>query len=99
MATLFISVFGDASQTLIGKPKQEFTVTIAGTSAQSIALSQGNNKVQRRVRMWADVDCFVTWGEDPTALADGTAGLPLGAANPESFGIDTGDKIAVIEKA
>ena len=98
MATLFIAVFGDASQTLIGKPVQEMTVTITGTSALSAALTQGNNKVQRRVRLYADADCFVTWGEDPTALNDGTEGRPLGADNPESFAIDTGDKIAVIER-
>lgn len=96
MATLFIGVWGDASQTLIHKPVEEFAVTISGTSAVSPALSQGNNKVMRRVRLYADADCFVTWGTDPTALTDGTEGRPLGADNPEVFGIESDQKIAVI---
>ena len=98
MATLFIGVWGDASQTLIGEPVEEIAVTITGTSAQSDALSQGNNKVMRRVRLYADADCFVTWGADPTALTDGTAGRPLGADNPWTVGIESGQKIAVIER-
>jgi len=98
MATLFIAVWGDASQTLIGKPVDEFAVTITGTSAKSPAFTQGNNKVMRRVRLYSDVDCFVTWGTDPTALTDGTGGRPLGADNPEVFGIESDQKIAVIER-
>ena len=98
MATLFIGVWGDASQTLIGQPIQEMTVAIGAGSLQSAALTQGNNKAQRRVRIMADTDCFVTWGEDPTALGDGTQGRPMGAENPEVFGIETGWRIAVIER-
>lgn len=98
MATLFIAIWGDASQTLIGKPVDEFTVTISGTSAQSAAFTQGNNKVMRRVRLYADVDCFVTWGTNPTALTDGTEGRPLGADNPWTVGIESDQKIAVIER-
>ena len=98
MATLFIGVWGDASQTLIGQPIQEMTVAIGAGSLQSGILTQGNNKVQRRVRIMADTDCFVTWGVDPTALNDGTQGRPMGAENPEVFGIESGWKIAVIER-
>lgn len=98
MAKLFIAVWGDASQTLIGKPIQEMTVDVGAGSLQSGVLTQGNNKVMRRVRIMADTDCFVTWGEDPTALGDGTEGRPMGAENPEVFGIETGWKIAVIER-
>ena len=98
MATLFIGVWGDASQTLIGQPVEELTITITGTSAQSAALSSGNNVAMRRVRLFADTDCFVTWGADPTALGSGLGGRPLGAENPEVFGIESGQKIAVIER-
>ena len=98
MATLFISVFGDATQTLVGEPVQEMTVAVGVGSLQSSVLTAGNNKVWRRVRLFTDTDCFVTWGSDPTALADGTAGRPMGAENPEVFTIESGSKIAVIAR-
>ena len=98
MATLYIAVWGDATQTLIGEPVQEATINIGATSTQSAVISGGVNKAWRRVRMYADVDCFVHWGSDPTALTDGTAGRPLGADNPEIFDIESGQRIAVIER-
>ena len=98
MATLFITVWGDATQTLLGEPIQEEAVTISGTSAQSSAILGGVNKAMRRVRLYTDTDCFVTWGTDPTALTNGTAGRALGADNPEVFGVESGQRIAVIER-
>ena len=98
MATLFIAVWADATQTLVGEPVQEMTVTVGAGSLQSGVLTAGNNKVWRRVRLFTDADCFVTWGDDPTALADGTSGRPMGAENPEVFTIESGSKIAVIAR-
>ena len=99
MATLFIGVWIDARQTLIGRPIQEMAVSIGAGSLKSAQITEpSNGKGMRRVRLFADADCFVTWGVDPTALTDGTAGRPLGADNPEAFDIPTGDKIAVIQK-
>ena len=98
MATLFISVFADATQTLLGVPVQEMTVAVGAGSLQSGVLTAGNNNVMRRVRLFTDTDCFVTWGADPTAVGDGSAGMPMGAENPEVVGIETGQKIAVIER-
>jgi hypothetical protein len=98
MATLFIAVWGDASQTLIGKPIQEITVAIGGTSAQSDAIVQGNNKAMRQIRIFSDTDCFVTWGDNPVAKNDGSDGRPMGAENPGTFGIESGWRIAVIER-
>lgn len=98
MATLFIAVWGDARQTLIGEPLQEMTITVLGTSAQSATITGGNNKTWRRVRLFTDTDCFVTWGSDPTALQSGAGGRPLGAENPEIFDIESGQKIAVISR-
>lgn len=98
MATLFFGVWQDARETLIGEPIQEVAVTISGTSAQSAAIIGGVNKAWRRVRIYADTDCFVHWGADPTALNDGTAGRPLGADNPETFDIESGQRVAVIER-
>ncbi len=98
MAKLFIGVWIDARQTLIGKPIQEMAVAVGGSSTQSAAISGGNNKAMRRVRLFTDTDCFVHWGDDPTALNDGTAGRPLGAENPETFDIESGQKVAVIAR-
>ena len=99
MATLFIAVWGDATETLIGEPIQEVAVTITGTSAQSDAITGPSGRtVNRLVRLYTDADCFVHWGDNPTALTDGTAGRALGADNPEVFGIVSGQKIAVIER-
>lgn len=99
MAKLFIGVWGGAGLALVGEPLQEIAVTISGTSAQSAAAIDGPSKpTQRQVRLMTDTDCFVTWGANPTALQDGTAGRPLGAENPEVFTIDSGSLIAVIER-
>ena len=97
MATLFLTVFRDADRVLLDEPIQETTVTIAGASAQSAAIS-GSNKEIRSVRLFADADCFVKWGDNPTALADGTAGMPIGAENPEVVGVKAGQLVAVIER-
>ena len=97
MATLFIGVFDGAAETLIGEPVQEITITLGGASVQSAAID-GPAGRKRLVRLYADGDCFVTWGDDPTALNTGLGGRPLGADNPEVFGIVAGNLIAAIEK-
>ena len=98
MATLFIGGWDNANEVLCGAPIQETTVTVSGTSAQSAAVS-GSNKEMRRVRLFSDTDCFVTWGSAPTALNNGAAGMPMGAENPEVIGIEAGHLIAVIERS
>lgn len=98
MATLFIAVWGDATQTLVGDPVQEMTVAVGAGSLQSDVIVPGDKKAWRRVRLFTDIDCFVTWGEDPTATNDGLSGRPMGAENPEVFTIESGKKIAVIER-
>ncbi len=97
MATLFIAVFDAANEVLFGEPIQEITVSKGGASVQSAAID-GDNNIMRRVRLYSDTDCFVHWGTSPTALNDGTAGRPLGADNPEVFGIVSGQLIATIER-
>ena len=97
MATLFISVFDGAAVTLVDRPVQQMTITVAASSAQSAAITGQASKV-RNVRLYTDTDCFVEWGADPTALNDGTGGIPLGADNPEVIGMRAGDLIATIER-
>lgn len=97
MATLFFAVFESAAEVAHGSPVQEGVVAVGAGSAQSATIS-GSDRVRRRVRLYADVDCFVTWGANPTALVDGTEGRPLGADNPEYFEVEGGQKLAVIER-
>ncbi len=97
MSTLFIATWRSAVEVARGDPLQEMVVTIGAGSLQSAAIT-GQNKARNRVRLYADVDCFVTWNEDPTALTDGTDGRPLGRNNVEYFDIEAGHKIAVIER-
>lgn len=97
MATLFITVWDNASQTLLGQPIQRATVSIGAGSLSSAAISGSKSEI-RRVRLFADADCFVTWGSNPTAAGDGSNDMPLGAENPEVVGIEAGDVIAVIQR-
>ena len=97
MATLFIAVFEAAEQTALDIPLQETTVNVTGGSLQSDVIV-GAGKKKRTVRLFSDTDCFVTWGEDPTAVGDGSEGRPFGAENPEYISIEAGHKIAVIQR-
>lgn len=95
MATLFIAVWEHAGEVALGDPIQETTITITGTSAQSAAITGSGNK-RKRVRLFTDTNCFVTWNADPTASA--TDGRPMGAENHEYFDIQSEHKIAVITR-
>ena len=99
MATLFIAVFNSSASVAAGPVLSEQAVTIGGASAQSAIMDASGSNKSRTVRVMADADCFVTWGEDPTALTDGTGGRPMGAENPEYFYIKADEKIAVITRA
>ena len=98
MATLFYAVYEAAEQTALGIPLDENVVAIGGASVVS-AIMPGSGRQRQTVRLFADANCFVTWGADPTALAEGTEGRPLGAENPEYVSIEAGHKIAVIQRA
>ena len=98
MATLFFRVYETAAEVAAGPKVNEGAVTISGTAAQSgVMHSTGGNK-SRRVRLFADTACFVTWGSNPTALIDGTEGMPLGAENPEYIHINSNEKLSVIAR-
>ncbi len=99
MATLYYAGWEDAKEVALGDPVYENVVNIAGSSTQSVALTGGNTSLRKRVRLFADADCFVTWGANPTATSDGTSGRPLGAENPEYFDIADGYLLAVIERS
>lgn len=96
MASLQLTVFSNATSTAVGDVLQEEIIAVSGTSAQSNAITGSGN--YRVVRMYADVDCFITWGSNPTALSNGTGGRFVGANNPEYFRLQAGEKVAVIER-
>jgi hypothetical protein len=99
MADLYYAVWDTAAEVANGPVKAEGKVAIGGTSTQSAAVVDpaGGNR-SRRVRLFADGPCFVTWGENPTAVSDGTDGRPVGAENPEYVEILANHLIAVIER-
>ena len=97
MATLFFTVFSGAVEVAAGDPIQEGKVDIAAGSTQSVALT-GTGRKRHRVRVFADTNCFATWGLNPTALDDGTDGRPLEAGSAEYFDIEAGHKIATITR-
>ncbi len=97
MATLFFAVFSGAVEVAMGDPIQEDKVAIGVGSTQSVVLV-GTGRKRRRVRVFADTNCFATWGENPVAKSDGTDGRPLEAGSAEYFDIEAGHKIATIER-
>lgn len=97
MAKLFVTVFPDATQTLLGTPTQYLSQDIGAGSLQTGAISGAARATSRRCRLFAEADCFIAIGANPT-VTDGTDGIPLGSENPEVLGIETGYKIAVIQR-
>ncbi len=105
MATLQYTVFRAADVTGRGPVLNENVIAIGGASVQS-AIMDPNAPVeakngQRAVRIVADAKCYVTWGQNPTALGDGTQGRMMGPdiSTGEYFDIKADEKIAVIARA
>ncbi len=96
---LQFTVWGTAAEVANGPVLNEGVIAIGGASVASAAVIDptGDNR-GRRVRLFAEAACYVTWGEDPTALNDGTGGRMLGAENPEYFDVPADFKIAVIQR-
>ena len=64
MASVFVTVFETAREVALGDPLQYTAATIGGANSAAIS---GSGKKRRRVRLLADADCWVAWGENPTA--------------------------------
>jgi hypothetical protein len=74
-------------------PGTSQSVAIGAASVQSTAFNQGTSII----RLHPTVDCFVSVGANPTAVANTTVFL-LGGAT-EYLGVNPGDKVAVIQSA
>lgn len=96
MPTLYVTVWEVAAEVALGDPLQEFQVNIAATTTQSTETIVGSDRRKRRIRVFPDSDCFVTWGLNPVATS--TTARPMGAENPEYFEIESDYKVAVIER-
>lgn len=95
---LYINVWTDASQTALGDIEQSLVITtLSGANQQSAAVAQNGSLTTKRVRLFAEVDCFVTWSTgNPDATGSGR--IPLGASNPEYFTVPVGTKFAAITR-
>ena len=96
MAFLQLTVWDGAGEVAIGELHLEEIVTVGAGSLQSSVIP--GSKRSRRMRLFADVDCYVTWGLNPTAVADGANGRALAAESPEYFAIEAGHRVAVIAR-
>jgi len=97
-STVYFCVFEGASEVALGDPIQEGIIDFSGGEAKSAAIT-GTKRIRRRVRIMADDDCFVAWGDGVTALNDGTLGRPMGSENPEYHDIEAGHTISAIARA
>ena len=68
------------------------SIAIGGASVQSVATEAGTNLV----RVFAEADCSILIGSDPTVSAGN--GIPLAAGQFDYFVVTPGHKIAVISR-
>jgi hypothetical protein len=65
-------------------------IAVSGTSAQSAVLTND------RVNIYADVDCYIRQGANPTALANGTDQIIPAGIMLRGYDIMPGNKLAFI---
>lgn len=98
MATLYVSEFGaiapggsgGPAQVVCGPALASQTVAIGGSSTAS-ASAFGNGT--RLIRVHTDAVCSIAIGTSPTAAA---TAMRMAADTTEYFGVNPGEKIAVI---
>lgn len=97
MASLYIAEFkrlglagfGAHAQSVLAPPEAEQKVAIGGSSTPSSAFGS----TTRMIRVHTDAICSIAIGANPTATA---SLMRLAAGQTEYFGVNAGDKIAVI---
>ena len=95
MASVFITVYDSAAEVAMGDPAEFLVHTIDGAASAAIA---GDGKKRKRVRLYADANCFFLASVAGTAPTNGTDSIPLGADNPEYFDIEVGYSIRAIAR-
>lgn len=92
MSIMFQDDFGESAPIFAPAASQQIAVTAA--SAQSAAFGARTSAVM----LFADTDCFVVLGDNPTALDDGTHML-LPANETRLLKVKGGEKLAAIRRS
>ena len=95
MAIVHGLVFEGAETVPLGDPIQFLSATIDG--AESAAVT-GSNKLRRRVKLWAEADCWVIWGDSPNPTGAGDA-MPMSAGDWCYHDIEAGYTIKAITRS
>lgn len=95
MSNVYGTVFEGAETVPLGDPIQYVTAVIGGADSAPVT---GNNKLRRRVRLFAEAKCWVKWGTSPTATGAADA-MALPADTYEYHDIEAGYVITAITRA
>lgn len=97
---LQFTVFYSSAESGKGPVLNEGLQTVAGTSSQTGVMDPAGGAQSRSVRLATTEKVWVTWGDDPTALQDGSDGRMMGPdiSTVEYFDIPADSKIAVIAR-
>lgn len=99
MSKLRATIFVGAVEVAKGEPLETISVDITGSHLETAAVSGSAQEVAgnivRKMRLHAEIDCYVAWGENPVADVNS---MPLDATNPEYFDIVCGHKISVLAR-
>ena len=94
MASVFITVWDSAREVALGDPIQYAQAVIGGANSAAIT---GSGKKRKRCRLYAESNCWIKWGESPTATG-GSDSIPLGADNPEYVDVEAGHVLTAITR-
>ena len=87
-------IWEHAGEVALGDPIQYTAAVIDGVNS---AVISGNNKKRRRVRLYAEADCWIKVGASPTATG-GSDSMPLSIGNPEYIDIEAGHVLTAITR-
>ena len=94
MSNVYGTVFEGAETVPLGDPIQYLTAVIGGTNSAAVT---GNNKLRRRVRLFAEAKCWMKYGTSPTATGASDA-IPLAADVDGYYDIESGYVITAIAR-
>lgn len=95
---LYINVWTDVGATALGDLEATMVIsTLSGSNQTSAAVALNGTLTTKRVRLFSEVDCFVTWGTG-SPDATGSNRVALGANNAEYFTVPVGTKFAAITR-
>ena len=94
MANVNVTVFDGAASTPVGDPEQYLTAVIGGANSSAVL---GSNRKRWTARFYAESDCWLKWGANPTATGASDS-VALGADNPEYFNVEAGHVVTAITR-